>query len=194
MTAGVRIRLGGIYWDGKDGVRQLIPPPAGATARVGYVFYTALAGPERPIGSRLVTPPSCTKESMAHWAVCEIQDGDLQAVLDAVRASSMRLTTAQQQFLLSTFEKSIRRRPLRVEVAGEEGLRLARRLESMELITSSSDTDARSNSRAHFTLTPFGIQVIRARRGENVVATVLPRPVCSAKTPPNFVRRARAAM
>jgi hypothetical protein len=194
MTAGVRIRLGGIYWDGKDGVRHLVPPPTGATARVGHVFYTVLAGPERNSASRLVMPLSCTKESMAHWAACEIHDNDLSAVLDAIRASSLRLTTAQQQFLLETFEKSIRRRPSTVEVVGEEGLRLAKRLASMDLIMSSTDDDDKPISRAHFTLTPFGIQVIRARRGENVVATVLPRPVCSGKTPPNFVRRARAAM
>lgn len=192
MTAVVRLRLGGIYWDGKDGLRQVVQPPAGAPSRAGHVFYTVLAGPERNSTTRQIMPLSCARESMAHWAVCEVQDNDLSAVLDALRASSLRLTTAQQQFLLSTFEKSIRRRPFKVEIAGEENLRLARRLASLDLIVSSSDIDAKASS--HFTLTPFGIQVIRARRGENVVATVLPRPVCSAKTPPNFVRRARAAM
>lgn len=194
MSAAVKLRVGGIYWDGKDGIRQLVPPPAGEQARNGHVFYTVMAGPERNSATRLMMPLKCPRESMLHWAVCEVADRELPSVLDAIRASNLRLTTAQHQFLLSNFGKSIRRRPPRVEITAPAELRLAARLEALEVIQSGLDTGASRNQPTSFSLTPFGIHVVRARRGENVVATVLPQQIGSGKTPDNFVRRQRAAI
>lgn len=130
-----RVRIGGVYWDGKQGVRQVYESYLEAGAEmVRYRILSTGSSPEvfgydgdwsGAETSRM------TKASLAGWAKAELSQTMAVEVLTRIKAERMRFTPAQNALLQSMAGATTE---TLVECEKAE-LRVAGKLESLGVLT-----------------------------------------------------------
>lgn len=189
MHPPLQLREGGVYWNGKDALRQIAATvPACSDAPL---YYRTIVGSERKHEQRqsllnAAFIPHVTRASFVGWIRAEIHDDMLPSVLDAICAASLRLATSQAVFLRAIPPYAVKRR--QSFKFNPEQAPIAMRLAQATVLE--LDLDGCPNTA---TLTTFGNRVVRALNGQCLVNELIAMPAPVAKRVHNFYRRALAS-
>lgn len=114
------IEIGGIYYDNKVGVREVVSMDGASRCddtRVTYRILAAKAEREychakKAMVSLIGSTSKCDLASLAAWAKVKVPDGEKGALLAQIAASKMRLPPGEAAFMASVFRECAGTAPL----------------------------------------------------------------------------------